>query len=358
MLLSAHRKNHYETVSMLNSHQQINVIQNLETDWRSLLQNVFREPKNLLEFLQLDNPEYLKQINTDSNFKMLVPLSYAQKMKKGDWNDPLLKQVLPIDAESVETFGFVNDPTGDLKAEVSSGLLHKYKGRVLLVTTGACPVHCRYCFRREFPYANSIPDKKQWQSTLDVMQQDSSIHEVILSGGDPLMLSDDRLEKMCVEIAAIPHVKTLRFHTRVPVFLPERINQNLLDILSKLEIQKVMVIHVNHANELDVNVGQALSKLRAVGFNLLNQSVLLKDINDNVAILAELSHALIANQVLPYYLHQLDRIQGSAHFEVGRKQSITLVEGLRNQLPGYLVPRLVEDISGERSKLPIEKNPK
>ena len=236
---------------MLNPPQQLNIIKNSEVDWQSLLQNAFRDPKALLEFLLLDNPEHLKQIKTDSDFKMLVPLSYAQKMRKGDWNDPLLKQVLPIHEESIETLGYVNDPTGDLNAEISSGLLHKYKGRVLLVTTGACPVHGRYCFRREFPYANSIPDKKQWQSTLDLIQQDSSIHEVIFSGGDPLMLSDDRLKKICVEIAAIPHVKTLRFHTRVPIFLPERINQSLLHILSKLDIQKVMVIHVNHANELD-----------------------------------------------------------------------------------------------------------
>ncbi len=343
---------------MLNIHPSIDICSNLEADWHSVLKKAFREPLELLRFLEIEPSDYVNKIKVDSHFKMLVPLSYAQKMKKGDWNDPLLKQVLPARKENVETFGFVNDPIGDLGAEVSSGLLHKYQGRVLLVTTGACPVHCRYCFRREFPYANSVPDKKQWQNTLEYIQTDSSIHEVILSGGDPLMLSDERLKKMCVDIAAIPHVKTLRFHTRVPVFLPERVNKGLLQILSELDIKKVMVIHINHANEFDDNVGRVLSELRSVGFVLLNQSVLLKGVNDSVAVLADLSHALLANHVLPYYLHQLDRIQGAAHFEVERKRSISLVESLRNQLPGYLVPKLVEDISGKRSKLPIEKNSK
>jgi EF-P beta-lysylation protein EpmB len=346
---------------MLSSHPLERIQLNNESNWRTVLKKAFKDPLELLEFLGLDRAEYLDKVKTDSRFKMLVPLSYAEKMQKGDWNDPLLQQVLPINQENIETRGFVNDPIGDLQAEASSGLLHKYQGRVLLVTTGACPVHCRYCFRREFPYADSSPDKKQWQNTLDYIQGDNSIHEVIFSGGDPLMLSDDRLQKMCVEIAAIPHVKTLRFHTRVPVFLPERINQSLRKMFTALsaaqEIQKVMVIHINHANEIDEHVSRALSDLRKDGFTLLNQSVLLKGVNDDVATLSELSHKLMANNVLPYYLHQLDRIQGAAHFEVERDQSIRLVEGLRNHLPGYLVPRLVEDISGERSKLPIEKNP-
>ncbi|GAA0427103.1 EF-P beta-lysylation protein EpmB [Cocleimonas flava] len=346
---------------MLSSHPLERIQLNNESNWRTVLKKAFKDPLELLEFLGLDRAEYLDKVKTDSRFKMLVPLSYAEKMQKGDWNDPLLQQVLPINQENIETRGFVNDPIGDLQAEASSGLLHKYQGRVLLVTTGACPVHCRYCFRREFPYADSSPDKKQWQNTLDYIQGDNSIHEVIFSGGDPLMLSDDRLQKMCIEIAAIPHVKTLRFHTRVPVFLPERINQSLRKMFTALsavqEIQKVMVIHINHANEIDEHVSRALSDLRKDGFILLNQSVLLKGVNDDVATLSELSHKLMANHVLPYYLHQLDRIQGAAHFEVERDRSIRLVEGLRNHLPGYLVPRLVEDISGERSKLPIEKNP-
>jgi len=346
---------------MLSSHPLERSQLNNEPNWRNVLKKAFKDPLELLKFLELDHAEYLDKVKTDSRFKMLVPLSYAEKMQRGDWNDPLLQQVLPINQENIETLGFVNDPIGDLQAEVSSGLLHKYQGRVLLVTTGACPVHCRYCFRREFPYADSSPDKKQWQNTLDYIQSDKSIHEVIFSGGDPLMLSDDRLQKMCVEIAAIPHVRTLRFHTRVPVFLPERINQSLRKMFVALsavqDIQKVMVVHINHANEIDEHVSRALSDLRKDGFSLLNQSVLLKEVNDDVATLSELSHKLMANHVLPYYLHQLDRIQGAAHFEVERDRSIKLMEGLRNNLPGYLVPRLVEDISGKRSKLPIEKNP-
>lgn len=339
---------HFSDIQKENTHFN-------QADWKNVLSNAFRDPIKLLQFLELDSEENIKITQLDSSFKMLVPISYAKKMKKGDWNDPLLRQVLPLKDEEKKVAGFVSDPVGDLQSEISPGVLHKYQGRVLLVTTGACPVHCRYCFRREYPYVASIPDKKYWQQTLNKIQQDDSIHEVIFSGGDPLMLSDDRLKKMCEEIASIPHVSTIRFHTRVPIFLPERITPEFLQWYGELTVNKIIVIHSNHINELDDVVGSALIALKEQGATLLNQAVLLKGVNDSIEQLVPLLEGLFNFQVLPYYLHQLDRVQGSAHFEVNKKTGLALIEALKNRLPGYLVPRLVEEVSGERSKQAVVK---
>jgi len=325
-----------------------------DDSWQSVLAGAIRDPKELLRMLDLPENDFSRLLYHPDSFKLLVPLSYVAKMKKGDWNDPLLKQVLPIQAETKLSEGFNADPVGDLNAVISTGVLQKYQGRVLLITTGACAVHCRYCFRRHFPYAGSLADKGKWQETLLSIENDASIHEVILSGGDPLMLPDERLLKMCNDIANIPHVKTLRFHTRIPIFLPERIDQAFLKWFAELPIQKVMVIHANHANELDQTVGSRLSKLRDAGATLLNQSVLLKGVNDSVEVLSALSHRLFDFQVLPYYLHQLDKVQGGEHFEVDRNEAFSTIKKLKTMLPGYLVPKLVEEISGERSKRTIE----
>jgi len=322
--------------------------------WKAALANAIRDPLELVRLLELDEAKYLKQLHHPEKFRLLVPLSYVDKMRKGDWNDPLLKQVLPVQDETNSVAGFITDPVGDLDSVISSGVLQKYQGRVLLITTGACAVHCRYCFRRHFPYADSMPDKDKWQETLSAIKNDSSIHEVILSGGDPLMIPDERLEKMCHDLARIPHIKTLRFHTRIPIFLPERINNDFLRWLSELPIQKIMVIHSNHANEIDQTVGAVLNKLDESGVTLLNQSVLLRGVNDSVDALRCLSHRLFEFKVLPYYLHQLDRVEGAAHFEVGRAEAINLIKDLKKVLPGYLVPKLVEEVSGERSKRTIE----
>lgn len=325
-----------------------------DKSWQGALASAVRDPLELLRHLNLSEDKYTKHLHLPDNFKLLVPLSYVKKMVKGDWNDPLLRQVLPLKKETDAIAGFTTDPVGDLNAVISSGVLQKYQGRVLLITTGACAVHCRYCFRRHFPYVSSLPDKEKWQETLFSIKNDKSIHEVILSGGDPLMLPDERLSAMCLDIAKIPHVKTLRFHTRIPIFLPERINHQFLKWLTDLPLQKVMVIHANHANELDQQVADRLMKLREAGVILLNQSVLLKGINDSVDLLGKLSHRLFSLQVLPYYLHQLDRVQGAAHFEVDRKTAISLLQALKKSLPGYLVPKLVEEVSGERSKRTLE----
>ncbi|HIQ14944.1 MAG TPA: EF-P beta-lysylation protein EpmB [Leucothrix sp.] len=324
-----------------------------QADWQKSLARAIRDPLLLLRMLDLDEEKYKSQLNLRDQFKLLVPLSYVKKMKKGDWNDPLLRQVLPIKDEQRHVAGFVSDPVGDLNAEIFLGVLQKYQGRVLIITTGACAVHCRYCFRRHFPYGDSLVSQKNWQNTVDNIRADKTIHEVILSGGDPLMLSDERLQGMCEALAEIPHLKTIRFHTRIPLFLPERIDSVFLSWASALPVNRVMVIHANHANELDENVGQCLEALHIAGFTLLNQSVLLKGVNDNDVALTELSYRLFDFKVLPYYLHQLDRVQGTAHFEVKRDSAITLLETLKAQLPGYLVPRFVEEISGKRSKQAI-----
>ena len=327
---------------------------NIKVTWQGALVSAVRDPLELLKLLDLDVITYQKKVHHPERFKLLVPLSYIAKMKKGDFNDPLLKQVLPVKDETQPFAGFLADPVGDLDSVLSSGVLQKYQGRVLLITTGACAVHCRYCFRRHFPYAESMPDKEKWQKTLKNICDDTSIHEVILSGGDPLMIPDARLKAMCEDLANIPHVKTLRFHTRIPIFLPERIHSDFLYWLEKLPVQKVMVIHANHANELDQTVGDILTGLREAGVTLLNQSVLLKNVNDSVEVLATLSHRLFEFQVLPYYLHQLDKVDGAAHFEVDRADAIRLINALKKMMPGYLVPKLVEEVSGERCKRTLE----
>ena len=321
--------------------------------WQQQMSEAIREPKELLRFLNLDLRDQEK-LYFPKQFKLLAPLAYLNKIKKGDWNDPLLKQILPVSAESKPIDGFLSDPVGDLNAVVSNGVLQKYHGRVLLITTGACAVHCRYCFRRHFPYGDSTPDKKHWRNTLDQISRDTLIHEVILSGGDPLMLSDQRLVKMCTDIAAISHIKTLRFHTRLPVILPDRINPAFFDWLAKINLQKVMVIHANHANEIDEQTGRVLDRLAEQGVTVLNQSVLLQGVNDDVESLVDLSHRLFAFKVLPYYLHLLDKVQGAAHFNVEEKEAIKLVKSIKQQLPGYLVPKLVKEVSGERSKQGLE----
>ena len=321
-----------------------------DMSWQRGIVTAVRDPIELLRLLELPVETYQKALSINNEFKLFVPLAYVAKMKKGDWDDPLLKQVLPLVEENELVSGFVSDPVGDLNSEISPGVLHKYQGRVLMITTGACAVHCRYCFRRHYPYVESIAEKNNWQKTLEAIKADTSLSEVILSGGDPLMLSDDKLQQMCAELAEIPHVKTLRFHTRLPLFLPERINADFLAWSQSLDIQKVMVIHANHANELDHNVEASLKKLSEAGFTLLNQSVLLKGVNDNLESLQNLSQVLFSMGVLPYYLHQLDRVQGAAHFEVKKTNAINLHERLREALPGYLVPRLVTEISGKRSK--------
>ena len=322
--------------------------------WQRLLANAYRSPHDLLKELNLDINQHSFSSKANQQFKLLAPKSYVEKIKKGDWNDPLLRQVLPIDDEMKITQGFGLDPVGDGAAMVSDGVLHKYNGRVLMVTTGACAIHCRYCFRRHFPYTDANPAKDEWERALKYITADASISELILSGGDPLTLSDKRLKKLCFKISEIPHIKRLRIHTRLPVVLPERIDNNFLQWFSALPLQKIMVIHANHAQEIGDDVSKVLSQLSSINTLLLNQSVLLRNVNDSVDSLSELSESLIKNNVLPYYLHLLDRVKGASHFEVTSKEAMDLMQQLRNRLSGYMVPKLVREVAGEGSKQPVE----
>ena len=324
------------------------------TNWKNSLASAIRDPAELIEQLELP-PQWLPAAITASRqFPLRVPRGFAARMRKGDPDDPLLLQVLPLHLELETHSGFSTDPVGDLEAMAVPGLLQKYAGRVLLITTGACAIHCRYCFRRHFPYSEAHIDQDTWQRMIDTITKDSSIHEVILSGGDPLSLSDERLLTLITQLERIPHLSRLRLHTRLPVVVPERVTHALLKGLSQLRLQVVMVVHANHANELDGQVNQALQSLRNYGITLLNQTVLLRKINDSAEALTRLSEALFAAGVLPYYLHQLDRVQGAGHFEVNDQRALELLGHCRAHLPGYLVPKLVREVQGLPYKHPVE----
>lgn len=322
--------------------------------WQSELANAIRDPAELLDLLGLSRELLPAAVTASARFPLKVPRSYVARIQPGDINDPLLRQILPFGEELLQQPGFVDDPVGDLQAMPVPGLLHKYHGRALLVTTGACAVNCRYCFRRHFPYSEANPASEDWQPALDYLKADSSIRELILSGGDPLSLSDGRLQDLGSALADIPHLQRLRIHTRLPVVLPSRVNSEFCQWLKESPWQTITVLHINHANEINDELRQACEHLKDTGTTLLNQSVLLKGINDDVVRLVELSEHLFASGVLPYYLHQLDPVQGASHFAVPDEQACDLHRSLRNKLPGYLVPKLVQEIAGAAAKNPIE----
>lgn len=321
--------------------------------WQAEFAQAISDPAVLLAALNLPSTLLPAAYTAARDFALRVPRGYVARMHKGDPHDPLLRQVLPLGEEQLETPGFDYDAVGDLNAMPIPGLLHKYHGRVLLTTTGACPIHCRYCFRRHFPYSAANPANEQWGAALAYISADTSIKEVILSGGDPLTLSDERLAALAIRLAAIPHVKYMRIHTRLPIVLPERVDDSLINWLTGTRLKPVMVIHTNHANEIDDSVRGALAQLAARGVTLLNQSVLLRGVNDSSSALARLSEALFDAGVTPYYLHLLDRVKSTAHFEVDETIACRLMDELRAQLPGYLVPRLVREQSGAVSKLAV-----
>ncbi len=319
--------------------------------WRRALAEAITRPAELLALLGL--PDELGTEPAAQLFKLRVPRGFIARMRPGDRHDPLLLQVLPVAAECQPSAGYTADPLGEAAAMATPGLLHKYQGRVLLTLTGACGIHCRYCFRRHYPYAEANPTGGHWEQALAYITLDSSIHEVILSGGDPLSLSDHRLAAMVADLAAVPHVQRLRIHSRLPVVLRERITPDLIDWLTGSRLRPVLVIHANHAQEIDARVQAALRKITAAGIPLLNQSVLLKGINDNADDLCALSVRLFEAGALPYYLHQLDHVQGAAHFAVSDDQAVSLMSALRARLPGYLLPRLVREEAGEPGKSPL-----
>ena len=319
-------------------------------NWKQLLREAVTDPAELLEILDLPADSLAEMQQATQSFSLRVPRGLVSRMQKGNPRDPILLQVLPLGLENLEVSGFVEDPLGEQDANPVPGLLHKYHGRVLLITNGHCAVQCRYCFRRNFEYQEQNPGQKGWQRAFAYIASDPSIHEVILSGGDPLTLTDYSLKGLLQQMQNTPHVRTLRFHSRVPIVLPERIDADFLALFAPLPQQKIMVIHCNHAQELDASVLKVLRDLKDAGFTLLNQSVLLKGINDHLQTQIDLQHKLFQYGVLPYYLHLLDRTKGAAHFEVDRLTAQALVEQMRHHLPGYLVPRLARETAGEPSK--------
>lgn len=335
------------------SHNSVNLPPPRTPRWQQLWRDSITDPLELLRLVGLEQRAGDLLAATDTGFAVRVPQGFVARMRRGDANDPLLLQVLPGTAELIETAGFMTDPVGDLESRAAHGVLHKYHGRALLIATGSCAINCRYCFRRHFPYGEQTAAANRWQEAIEHLKADASISEVILSGGDPLSLSTAKLRELGDALIAIPHIRRLRIHTRLPIVLPERIDAEFIDWLSVLPLQCVIVLHSNHANEIDASVATACAALRDTGATLLNQSVLLRGINDSADALAALSEALIASSVLPYYLHQLDRVQGAAHFEVDDTSALALIDQLRDRLPGYLVPRLMREVAGAASKLPV-----
>lgn len=320
--------------------------------WQHSLRDGIASVRELLDTVQVDPSRIDAMQPSRKEFPLRVPLSYAARMRKGDPADPLLLQVLPLHAERMDVPGFESDPLRETGL-ASQGVLKKYRGRALLVTTPACPVHCRYCFRRHFPYTDHVAAKDRWEPALRALRGMTDVTEVILSGGDPLSLTNPRLSELLHLIEDLEHVDTVRIHTRYPIVLPERVDRGLLKLLADTPLKTVMVVHCNHANEIDRSVHAALDAVPATGTRLLNQSVLLKGINDSADRLESLSRALFKCGVLPYYLHLLDPVSGAAHFDVPASRGTELIRKLRHRLPGYLVPRLVREEPGEPGKTAI-----
>ncbi len=324
--------------------------------WQQELQSAFTNINDLLCFLNLNIDDLSLHTEAAKDFPLLVTKSYAQRIKKSDWDDPLLRQVLPDPSELLTNPDYLNDPVGDSQASVLPGLLHKYYGRILLVSTGACAIHCRYCFRREFPYTDNSANRSQLDSIKQYLIEHPEVTEVILSGGDPLTLSDTRLEHLFDLFEQLPQIERIRIHSRIPIVLPSRISKKLLEILSSTNKKVIMVIHANHPNELDDSVSNTLFAIKKAGLTLLNQTVLLRGINDNAKTLTKLSHRLFHCDTLPYYLHVLDKVNGAMHFDTEMEHVFDVYQHLQKKLPGYLVPKLVREEAGKPYKTLLSTN--
>lgn len=321
-----------------------------------MLSESFTRAQDLLDYLHLSAEDIHASEDAAQQFKCLVPLSFAKRMEKGNPLDPLLLQMLPVGDEMVRDPSYIKDPVGDLKANPVPGLLHKYHGRVLLLTNSGCAGNCRYCFRRHFPYQENSVSHHQFQSAVDYIQRDKSIREVIFSGGEPLLNSDERLASWIQQLAEINHLSRIRFHSRLPVFLPERINTSFIDAIQTTRLKPIMVIHSNHPAEINSAVQHALVAMHDAGVLVLNQSVLLKNINDDAEVLANLSERLFDAKTHPYYLHTLDQVQGATHFDLDIQRTQSIYKALCDKLPGFLVPKLVTEIAGAGSKTSLNPN--
>lgn len=319
--------------------------------WQTELKTGFTHPQPLLEFLNISVDKFSLKAHRD--FKTKVPLSFAKRMQKGNLNCPLLKQVLPIEEEETITPGFTNDPLEEQQANPIPGLLHKYASRVLITLATNCAINCRYCFRRHFPYSDNQISTRHWHNIFAYLQLHPEIDEVILSGGDPLLVNNSQLKKFIDKLEKIPSIKIIRLHSRLPIVLPSRLDEEFLATLNQCKLRVVLVVHCNHPNEINQEVENAFAAITNSKITLLNQSVLLQGINDKPEILAALSHQLFTINILPYYLHLPDKVQNTAHFDVDETRAIDIHHQLHTLLPGYLVPRLVKEEPGKSHKTPI-----
>ena len=323
-----------------------------QKNWQTQLSEAITSVDELLQILDL---EALKPtLYLPTHFELRVPRAFVRKMTAGDAEDPLLKQVLPDKREQIAVTGYVADPLAEHAHNPTKGLLHKYESRVLLTLTGACAVHCRYCFRQHFDYHSNMPTASAQAEIIDYITAHPEINEVILSGGDPLSVTNRRLFAWLDTLEKIEQLSTIRLHTRLPVVIPARLDDELLDRLARSRCQIVMVIHCNHANEIDVQTAESLQRVRKAGVTLLNQTVLLAGVNDSVAVQVALSQRLFSTGVLPYYLHLLDKVAGAAHFDIDENTAIDLYWSLLVSLPGYLIPKLVRELPNKPFKVPVD----
>jgi len=319
--------------------------------WQQDLAEGFNNINDICGYLNISN-NYSHQARTE-NFPIRVPREFVDRMEKGNLNDPLLKQILPTNNESIIQAGYTDDPVGDVPAMAETGVIHKYHGRVLLITTGSCAINCRYCFRRNFPYNDFQLSTKKYLNALNYITSHQDISEVILSGGDPLLLNDQKLIALIQKIDLIPHVKRIRIHSRIPIVLPSRITPALCDQLAIIKKDLIMIVHSNHANELNNKVRFACDQLKNTNITLFNQAVLLKGINNDAKQLCTLHEKLFSYKIIPYYLHLLDKTTGTAHFDVPQNEAIDLMNQIKKVLPGYLVPKLVKEQAGAANKIII-----
>ncbi|MDD1795839.1 EF-P beta-lysylation protein EpmB [Enterovibrio sp. ZSDZ42] len=325
----------------------------VEKKWLKEIANAVSDPQILLQQLEIEPTPWMTGFSARTLFSQRVPQSFIDRMEKGNPNDPLLRQVLPVIEEFEEAIGFTIDPLDEQDNDVP-GLLHKYKNRVLMIVKGGCAINCRYCFRRHFPYEDNKGGKETWRKTIAYLQDHPEVDEVILSGGDPLMAKDHELQWLIEAIESVPHIKRLRIHSRLPVVIPSRVTLALTHMLQSSRLGVVLVTHINHANEIDDELRASMAKLKIAGVTLLNQSVLLRGVNDSVEALKNLSNSLFDAGILPYYLHVLDKVKGAAHFLVADEEAKMLMSGLIKEVSGYLVPRLTREIGGRDSKTPLD----
>lgn len=328
-------------------------LHHVDRHWRQVLKQAWRNPAELLEHLQLD-PLLLKGIAAGQRqFPLLAPPTFVRQIEKGNPEDPLFLQIFPQAAESQSHKGLLEDPVGDLASQMQPALLHKYHSRALIITTGACAIHCRYCFRRHFPYSSTSGHRLDWQKTLDYLSQHPNVNEIILSGGDPLMLPTAQLYEISKQLSSLPQITSLRIHSRMATTLPERINSALCDWFASLPFRLILVHHINHPNEISELAADAIFKLKPLIQQQLNQSVLLAGVNNNSQTLRHLSEILFTNNILPYYLHQMDPVISAGHFICSDLEAAEIIAELRAALPGYLVPKLVREEAGKTNKTPV-----